>query len=176
MMLSHEEVVNQLDNETVAYTVGLGVSNSFTDILCVSIQVETAHYETAIAWLKDLVYGADFDRDRYIYGKALYFVTYLCNRLQVVLAKIQQSLPQLKRSGSKMLESLWDSLIYDDSSTSRAGGIIPQAEFIPKLSKSLQESPSEVIANFEEIRKFSKLTAILPSFRSRPIYLNSHGS
>jgi hypothetical protein len=80
--------------------------------------------------------------------------------LQVVLAKIQQSLPQLKRSGSKVLDSLSESLIYDDSSTSRAGGVLPQAEFIPKLSKSLQESPSEVIANFKEIRKYSKLIAV----------------
>ena len=69
MMLSHEEVVNQLDNETVSYAVGLGVLNSFTDIFRVSIKVEIAHYETAIAWLKDLVYGAEFDKDRYIYNK-----------------------------------------------------------------------------------------------------------
>ena len=46
--------------------------------------------------------------------------------------------------------------MFDDSSTSRAGGTLPQAEFIPKLLKSLQESPSEVIADFEEIRKYSK--------------------
>ena len=69
MMLSHEEVINQLDNETVSYTVGLGVSNFFTDIFCVSIKVEIAHYETAIAWLKDLVYGVEFNRDRYITQK-----------------------------------------------------------------------------------------------------------
>lgn len=68
-MLSHEEVVNQLDNETVSYTVGLGVMNFFTDIFRVSIKVEIAHYETAIAWLRDLVYGAEFDKDRYIYNK-----------------------------------------------------------------------------------------------------------
>ena len=75
-----------------------------------------------------------------------------------------------------MLESLWDSLIYDDSSTSRAGGVLPQAEFIPKLSKSLEESPSEVIADFEEIRKYSELTAV-PSndVQTQSIY-NSHGS
>jgi hypothetical protein len=65
-MLSHEEVINQLDNETVTYVAGLGVSNCFTDIFRVSIEVEIAHYQTAIAWLKDLVYGAEFNRDRYI--------------------------------------------------------------------------------------------------------------
>jgi len=64
LRLSHEEVVNQLDNETVSYEVGLGVSNAFTDVFRVSIKVENAHYETAIAWLKDLVYGAGFDKNR----------------------------------------------------------------------------------------------------------------
>ena len=66
VMLSHEEVVNQLDNETVAYDVDLGVSSYFMNIFRVSIEVEIAHYETAIAWLKDLVYGAEFNTDRYI--------------------------------------------------------------------------------------------------------------
>ena len=66
VMLSHEEVINQLDNETVSYGVGLGVLNCFTDIFSVSIKVEIAHYETAIAWLKDLLYGAEFNKDRYI--------------------------------------------------------------------------------------------------------------
>ena len=72
-MLSHEEVINQLDNETVSYEVDLGVSYYFTDIFRVSIEVEIAHYETAIAWLKDLVYGADFDKDRYISDKKIIY-------------------------------------------------------------------------------------------------------
>jgi hypothetical protein len=62
--LTHEEVINKLDNETVSYEVGLGISNSFAEIFRVSIKVETALYETAIAWLKDLVYGAEFNKDR----------------------------------------------------------------------------------------------------------------
>jgi len=74
-MLSHEEVVNQLDNDTVSYGVGLGVSDSFTDIFRVSIKVETAYYETAIAWLKDLVYGADFNKNRSIYYDNFCFMT-----------------------------------------------------------------------------------------------------
>ena len=72
-MLSHEEVINQLDNETVSYEVDLGVSYYFTDIFRVSIEVEIAHYETAIAWLKDLVYGADFNKDRYISDKKIIY-------------------------------------------------------------------------------------------------------
>ena len=64
--VSHEEVINQLDDETVYYNVQLGVSDYFEDISNVSIKVEIAHYETAIALLKYLVYGAEFDENRYI--------------------------------------------------------------------------------------------------------------
>jgi len=62
--LSHEEVINQLDNETVSYEIGLGISDSFSDTFRVSIKVEIAQYEKAIAWLKDLVYGAEFNEER----------------------------------------------------------------------------------------------------------------
>lgn len=62
--LSHEEVINKLDNETVSYEISTGISNAFTDVLRVSIKVEVALYETAIAWLRDLVYGGEFDKDR----------------------------------------------------------------------------------------------------------------
>lgn len=65
--------------------------------------------------------------------------------------------------------------MYNESCTCRAGEVLPQAEFIPKLLKLLQESPNEVIADFEEIRKYSKLI-IMPfnNAQTRPIY-NSHG-
>ncbi|KAH9486850.1 hypothetical protein JR316_0000915 [Psilocybe cubensis] len=135
--LSHEEVINQLDNETVSYEIELGISNSFSDMVRVSIKVETALYEKAVEWLRDLLYGSEFDKDR----------------LQVVLAKIQQTLPELKRDGNNVLSSLWSTLLYAENSTSSHTGVLPQAELIPKLVKALQETPNDVIADFEEIRK-----------------------
>lgn len=63
--LNHEEVVHRLDSDTVSYEVALGVNSVFTETARVSIKVETAQYEHAIAWLKDLVYGSEFDKDRY---------------------------------------------------------------------------------------------------------------
>lgn len=69
------------------------------------------------------------------------------------MAKIQQSLPEIKRDGSNVLSSLWSDMIYAENSTSRFGGVLSQAEFIPKLTQRLQESPEEVLADFEAIRK-----------------------
>lgn len=62
--LSHEDVVNRLDDETVSYEVTFGISDIFTETLRVTIKVELSSYEKAIAWLRDLVYGAVFDKER----------------------------------------------------------------------------------------------------------------
>jgi Zn-dependent M16 (insulinase) family peptidase len=69
--LSHEEVINRLDNETVSYDIGLGISGSFSDTFRVSIKVETAQYEKAVAWLKDLVYGAEFNEERFAFSSSI---------------------------------------------------------------------------------------------------------
>lgn len=136
--LTHEDVINRLENETVSYEVGTGMGGAYTDLFRVSIKVETALYETAISWLKDLIYHAEFDKER----------------LSVVLAKIQQSLPELKRDGNTVLNSLWTSLIYNEKCTSRSAGVLALMEFIPQLTKNLQEKPDEVIKDFEDIRNY----------------------
>jgi hypothetical protein len=33
-------------------------------MLRVTIEVELAAYETAVAWLRDLIYGSEFDKER----------------------------------------------------------------------------------------------------------------
>ena len=62
--LSHEEVVDQLDDQTVLYEVYLGVTERFAETLRVTIRVEVAKYDLAVAWLKDLLYGSEFVKER----------------------------------------------------------------------------------------------------------------
>ncbi|KAI0691326.1 Metalloenzyme, LuxS/M16 peptidase-like protein [Cytidiella melzeri] len=138
--LSHEEVVNQLDNDTVQYDAAMGGSGAFSEMLRVSIKVERDNYDIAVSWLKDLIHGSQFDKER----------------LQVAAAKIQQSLPEMKRDGSTVLTSVNADLLYDESSTGRAGGLLTQMEFVPQLVQRLNESPDEVIRAFEEFRSYLK--------------------
>ncbi|KIJ21665.1 hypothetical protein PAXINDRAFT_63491 [Paxillus involutus ATCC 200175] len=141
-VLSHEEVVNKLDDQTVSYEAALGMSDQFTEAARISFKVETSQYESAVTWLRDLVWGAVFDKER----RSL-------SRLHVSAAKLAQSIPELKRDGSNVLSSIWAETLFDKSSTSLAGAILSQAEFVPNLIKELQESPAEVIAAFEKLRK-----------------------
>lgn len=71
------------------------------------------------------------------------------------MAKIQQSLPEYKRDGSTVLNSLSTNLIYSEKSTGRASGVLSLVDSIPVLAKKLQDSPEEVIQEFEQIRGFS---------------------
>ncbi len=64
--LSHEEVVDQLDDQTVFHEVNFGSSGLFLETLCVTIRVEVAKYELAVAWLRDLLYGSEFTKERYV--------------------------------------------------------------------------------------------------------------
>ncbi|EKM61160.1 uncharacterized protein PHACADRAFT_247588 [Phanerochaete carnosa HHB-10118-sp] len=135
--LSHEEVVDRLDNDTVSYEIGLGSNSKFTETVSVAIKVQTSQYESAVAWLRDLLYASKFDKER----------------LAVTIAKTLQSLPELKRDGNTVLSSVCSEILCSSSSTSRFHGVLPQAEFIPKLLQELQENPDGVIAKFEQIRR-----------------------
>jgi hypothetical protein len=76
------------------------------------------------------------------------------DRLQVTVAKQQQSIPEMKRDGQVVLGSMWSDVVLGENSTTRAGVLHSLVEFIPKISKQLQESPDEVVAAFEELRGF----------------------
>ncbi|KAI6153510.1 Metalloenzyme, LuxS/M16 peptidase-like protein [Pisolithus tinctorius] len=134
--LSHEEVVTKLDDETVAYESALGVSEQFTEMLRVTLKVQVEQYESAVAWLRDLIWGAIFDKER----------------LLVSAAKIAQALPELKRDGNNVLSSVWMECHFSANSTSLASAVLSQSEFVPKLIEELRETPDKVIADFEALR------------------------
>ncbi|ETW86965.1 Metallo peptidase M16 [Heterobasidion irregulare TC 32-1] len=138
--LTHEEVVDKLEDETVSHEIGLGTSGLFPELIRVSLQVEVAKYEEAVAWVKDLVYGSVFARDR--------------QALQINVAQIQQSLPAMKRSGSTVLSAMTMEVLMTESSSNRAGGVLQQGHFLPILAKQLMDAPEEAIQAFEEIRKY----------------------
>lgn len=62
--LTHEEVVKQLDNDLIGYDVQLGIGEYFTDLVRIGFRVEKSQYAAGIAWLRDLLYSAEFDIER----------------------------------------------------------------------------------------------------------------
>ena len=82
-------------------------------------------------------------------------------RLQITVAKIQQSLPEMKRSGKTVLSAIASEQLYDETSTARAGTVLKQAEFIPGLILQLQDEPKTVTEEFELIRKTCELSRMV---------------
>jgi len=82
-------------------------------------------------------------------------------RLQITVAKIQQSLPEMKRSGKTVLSAIASEQLYDETSTPRAGTVLKQAEFIPGLIQQLQDEPKKVTEEFELIRKTCESSCVL---------------
>lgn len=62
--LSHEQVIDQLDNDTVTSDASLGNDGSFSQLFVPGFKVEHSKYETAVMWLKDLLYNSHFDVER----------------------------------------------------------------------------------------------------------------
>lgn len=87
------------------------------------------------------------------------------HRLQISVAKIQQSLPEQKRDGDTILGSVTAEMLFDETSVSRTTMTLPQAEFIPKLAEQLQQSPDEVVKDFEEIRRHRTFSFSLVLFQ-----------
>ena len=60
-----------------------------------------------------------------------------------------------------VLSSLRSDLLHAENSTKRFEGVLAQAEFIPKLIQRLQESPKDVLADFESIRKHGMAACLI---------------
>lgn len=102
-------------------------------------------------------------------------LTLWITRLQITLAKIQQSLPEMKRSGKTVLSAIASEQLYDETSTPRAGTVLRQAEFIPGLLQQLQDEPKKVIEEFEVIRETCALCCIVTKLlTSKPTFLSSN--
>lgn len=145
--LTYEDVINALDKDTIAYDSTFGITSVFTELLRVSIKVESAKYDMGIAWLRDILFQSEFTKDR----------------LEVTLAKVQQSLPEMKRDGNTVAKSIFDDLIFDKSLTSGYAGITPLMEWVPRVATEVKDDVESVIAKLEEVRKISGFSARTPT-------------
>ncbi|WVR06565.1 hypothetical protein IAU60_003596 [Kwoniella sp. DSM 27419] len=136
--LSHEEVVNQLNDLTVSQSTHFEFRGSFAEILCVGLKVQKDQYEQAITWIRDLVTGAVFTKDR----------------LAVIVAKLLQELPSEKRDGNSIAHAWANKLTYDENkSTSQSCELLNRLEWIPSVAETLENDPETVIQKLEELRQ-----------------------
>ena len=119
-VIPYEEVVKQLDIDTVEHYSVSGVNNNFVHYACFSIKVETAKYDEGVRWLHDLLYHSHFTADR----------------LQTAASKILQDLPSQKREGAQMASAALKVLAFQkDSSNHVVMSPIVQQPFLTSILK-----------------------------------------
>ncbi|MBW0485783.1 hypothetical protein O181_025498 [Austropuccinia psidii MF-1] len=133
--LSYDEVVHQLDKETVEYEINLGSPISQT--LEVYMKVEKSKYATAISWFRDLLWGSIFDLDR----------------LRINTTKILQNIPARKRDGNDVSQELYKTMVYSaESAPLLSLSFLNQEVTLPLVLERLKSEPEAVIKQMEQLR------------------------
>ena len=140
--IPYEEVVARLSEDTVEHSFSLGVGGhrfmpgAFSQSAVLSIQAEPAKYETAVGWMRKLLFQTRLTAER----------------ARVLGTKMESSVSEMKRDGNEVVEIMMNSMMFQAESNHQATNMIRQQEFLKKLRARLDCSPNEVLSNLEEIR------------------------
>ncbi|KAG0050248.1 hypothetical protein BGZ83_004990 [Gryganskiella cystojenkinii] len=133
-----EEVVKQLDQDTVSRACGVGVGGMFRQLALVVLKTERAKYSEGIDWLQKMTWNTRFDVER----------------LKVITTKLLNDIPQQKRDGSRMARACMDVLTYDhDQSNIACLSPLKQSKFLGQVLKQLEQEPEVVVKAMTELRE-----------------------
>ncbi|CAG8584128.1 538_t:CDS:10 [Diversispora eburnea] len=130
--LSFEEVISELNKETISYDYSLGVGGGFGEIIRLEIKVEVR-----IQWLKDLLWNTEFTAER----------------LKICATKLLNDIPQAKREGSNMSKTVSETIHYNPNSNKFALNVLNQERILPQVIKSLDTNPKLIINEFSKLRE-----------------------
>lgn len=135
--IEFEQVVTELEKETISYRLGGGSGLGDGEGLVLEIQTEPDKYASAIAWMKTMIRDSIFDEAR----------------LKTTINKQLADIPEAKRSGNSMCYAV-DSMIHlAPESITKARSTLVKAIYLRRLKKLLETDPKTVISWFEQLRK-----------------------
>ncbi|KAH9818516.1 zinc metalloprotease [Melampsora americana] len=136
VLLPFDQVVKELDKETIKYNVRMGPSIGQT--IEISFRIEKSKYPTMIGLLKDLLWGSEFDPER----------------LQITVAKGLQNIPSMKRDGEIVAGALYEELLYShELALSLSTNLFKKDEWVPEIMEQLKSHPQTVIEHMNQLRE-----------------------
>jgi Zn-dependent M16 (insulinase) family peptidase len=132
-----EQVIIELERDTVGYHMDGGYSFANPETLVVSFQAELEKYQSAISWLKELTWGSVFDVER----------------LKAITTRLLSDVPGEKRSGGSMLDAVQSMVQLAPDSIVRARSTLAKAQYLKRIKHLLARQPAFVVSCMEEIRK-----------------------
>ncbi|KAI9889816.1 MAG: hypothetical protein M1814_004918 [Vezdaea aestivalis] len=131
-----EDVVLQLERDTVSYDIDEGSYDATPENVRVSLHCEPEKYETMIKWLLELFSKPVFDK----------------MRLGAGVTKLLADVPDEKRSGNDMMASVGSMIQYTQDSITRASDTLVKAVYLKRIKKLLHEKPEDVLLDMETLR------------------------
>ena len=137
--IEFENVVIELEKDTVEYDMDSGSSLGNPEVLRLSLQLEAGKYGTAIGWIKDLFWSSIFD----------------LTRIKATTAKLLADIPDEKRDGSSMTYSAAMMTHTAPESISRARDTLVKAVYLKRVKQQLNsgDGAATILSQLEEIRQ-----------------------
>ncbi|XP_076234685.1 uncharacterized protein C05D11.1 [Calliopsis andreniformis] len=145
-LIPYEDVVAELEADTVTKDTGLGVENS-SKFACGSygysihlmLHLEIEKYEKGVQWIKELLYNTELTPDR----------------LKIIASKMVNDVAQVKRRGNKVVGDLMKGLLYNKDSNQFVSSMLRQQKFLNNLLERLndEKGQKEVVSEIESVRQ-----------------------
>ncbi|EDO00209.1 hypothetical protein SS1G_03069 [Sclerotinia sclerotiorum 1980 UF-70] len=132
-----EQVVTELEHDTIKYEMRGGSSLGDAEGLMIQFRVEREKYETAIEWIRTMMFDSIFD----------------ASRLSTAVTKILADIPDNKRDGNNMLYTADGILHMSNESSMKARTTLVKSVYMKRLKKLLKKEPETVIGWLESLRK-----------------------
>ncbi|KAL8914625.1 MAG: hypothetical protein Q9171_000806 [Xanthocarpia ochracea] len=147
--IEFEQVIMELEKDTVGYAIGLGSALGNPEVLNMRISVEVEKYASAIQWLKEIIWSGIFD----------------VQRIASTTVRLLADIPEAKRSGSNMLSAVEEMIHSSPASVVRARSTLVSALYLKGVRHLLKENPNAVIEQLKQIRdalfEFQRIRAVV---------------
>nr|XP_018913326.1 PREDICTED: uncharacterized protein C05D11.1-like [Bemisia tabaci] len=143
-MISYEDVVTQLESDTVQTEINVGLERMprftcgpYSETLRLFVQLEPEKFEKGVNWIREILYQTVFTAER----------------IKIIATKIINDVFAIKRCGNSMVRNLMKGLFFKKSSNHYAFSVLQQHKFLTKLLERLSADPEKVISEFNAVRE-----------------------
>lgn len=137
--MEFEEVVKQLEKDTISYQIGSASRMGLGDYegVALQFQIEPNKYETTVGWLRTLMFDIIFDPVR----------------IKAAIVKALADIPEEKRDGRAMAQEVDVAIHFKPESYLAAKRTLVKAVYLRRLKKLIENDPETVLSWFEELRR-----------------------
>lgn len=134
--LGFEQMIMELESDTVDYGIESGQVIGNPETIAIRLQVEVENYQTAIQWLRDLIFLSIFD----------------IKRIKSITTRLLAEVPDEKRGGEDMSYAAELMVGTAPSSITRACSTLVGAVHLKQVKLLLRRNPDVILSKLGEIR------------------------